>query len=163
MSDRPAQAWAEAERQWPGVAEVPEIDVMRSDMRRGFMRGVEWADTNPQPAAALWVDPSDMKMLGEALAVAENRLLSEPQYRSLARHLGGLLRQVNHHRPTGTDGKHGDLHTATCGCDDANPQPHTITRAELEQAWWDTCPDAVDHVLDKFVRRLGIEVEDDDE
>lgn len=42
---------------------------------------------------------------------------------------------------------------------DANPQPHTITRTELEQAWWDTCPDAVDHVLDKFVRRLGIEVE----
>lgn len=44
---------------------------------------------------------------------------------------------------------------------DANPQPTTITRAELEQAWWDTCPDAVDHVLDKFVRRLGIEVTED--
>lgn len=44
-----------------------------------------------------------------------------------------------------------------------NAQPTTITRTELEQAWWDTCPDAVDHVLDKFVRRLGIEVEMDDE
>lgn len=51
MSDeRLAQARNEAGQRWPGVAEVPEIDVMRSDMRRGFMRGVEWADVNPKPA-----------------------------------------------------------------------------------------------------------------
>ena len=25
---------------------------------------------------------------------------------------------LDQHRPLGTDGKHGDLHTATCGCDD---------------------------------------------
>lgn len=133
MSDRTAQARAEAVREaaqyierlhpkglTPKRAVIADLEIAADRMGRGIH--ANWrereADANPQPAAALRVDSSDMKMLGEALAVAENLISAEPQYRSLARHLGGLLRQVNHHRPTGTDGKHGDLHTATCGCDD---------------------------------------------
>jgi hypothetical protein len=27
-----------------------------------------------------------------------------------------LIRLVDHHRPLGSNGKHGDRHTATCGC-----------------------------------------------
>ena len=29
-----------------------------------------------------------------------------------------LIRMIDKHRPLGVDGKHGKLHTATCGCED---------------------------------------------
>ena len=29
-----------------------------------------------------------------------------------------LIRLLDLHRPLGLDGKHGDLHTPTCGCED---------------------------------------------
>lgn len=29
-----------------------------------------------------------------------------------------LIAMIDKHRPLGVDGKHGDLHTATCGCTD---------------------------------------------
>lgn len=32
--------------------------------------------------------------------------------------LQALCDQIDVHRPLGRDGKHGDLHTATCGCAD---------------------------------------------
>ena len=32
--------------------------------------------------------------------------------------IGSLIKDLDGHRPLGPDGKHGDLHTATCGCDD---------------------------------------------
>ena len=32
--------------------------------------------------------------------------------------IGRLILVLAEHRPTGPDGKHGNLHTATCGCDD---------------------------------------------
>ena len=28
-----------------------------------------------------------------------------------------LIAMIDKHRPLGTDGKHGDLHTPTCGCE----------------------------------------------
>jgi hypothetical protein len=28
-----------------------------------------------------------------------------------------LINLLNEHRPVGSNGKHGDLHTATCGCE----------------------------------------------
>lgn len=30
--------------------------------------------------------------------------------------IGALVALVDEHRPLGADGKHGDLHTLTCGC-----------------------------------------------
>lgn len=32
--------------------------------------------------------------------------------------IGRLVMDLDKHRPLGTDGKHGDLHTSTCGCED---------------------------------------------
>lgn len=29
-----------------------------------------------------------------------------------------LIRRIDQHRPVGPDGKHGNLHTPTCGCED---------------------------------------------
>ena len=31
--------------------------------------------------------------------------------------IGRLVMDLDKHRPLGTDGKHGDLHTDTCGCE----------------------------------------------
>jgi hypothetical protein len=32
-------------------------------------------------------------------------------------HLQAFISQIDDHRPLGTDGKHGECHTPTCGCD----------------------------------------------
>ena len=32
--------------------------------------------------------------------------------------IGRLINVLELHRPTGSNGKHGDLHTPTCGCED---------------------------------------------
>lgn len=29
-----------------------------------------------------------------------------------------LISRIDQHRPVGSDGKHGNLHTSTCGCED---------------------------------------------
>jgi hypothetical protein len=43
-----------------------------------------------------------------------------PEYDS--DHLQSLIGEIDRHRPLGPNGKHGNLHTQTCGCDDAWPQ-----------------------------------------
>lgn len=68
--------------------------------------------------AYLRVDSGDLKMLREALCVAEGYLLHSKQYSSGAKHLGTLIREIDKHRPLGSNGKHGNLHTSTCGCED---------------------------------------------
>lgn len=30
-----------------------------------------------------------------------------------------LINMIDRHRPLGSDGSHGNLHTSTCGCEDA--------------------------------------------
>lgn len=68
--------------------------------------------------AYLQVDSGDLKMLREALCVAEGHLLRSEQYSGKARHMGTLIREIDKHRPIGSNGKHGTLHTSTCGCED---------------------------------------------
>ncbi|MEV0031407.1 hypothetical protein [Nocardia sp. NPDC050793] len=63
-----------------------------------------------------------VKTLGEALAFAETALLNfypdTDQRRRYAEVIAELLADVERQRPTGSDGKHGELHTPTCGCAD---------------------------------------------
>lgn len=68
--------------------------------------------------AYLQVDSGDLKMLGEALCVAEGHLLRSEQYSYGARFFSDLIKQVDVHRPLGPDMKHGTRHTPTCGCED---------------------------------------------
>lgn len=61
------------------------------------------------------------KMLMETLAVAQIAIDSYPDQSRITAHrnrLGRLINECVRHRPLGTDGKHGDLHTPTCGCED---------------------------------------------
>lgn len=61
------------------------------------------------------------KMLRETLCLAQSRIINSglDQHRrdaDVAR-LQLLIDECDRHRPLGPDGKHGDLHTETCGCD----------------------------------------------
>jgi hypothetical protein len=61
--------------------------------------------------AALWVDPAELKMMRETLCQAESCVVRGEK------HLQHLIDEIDRHRPLGPDGTHGDLHTATCGCE----------------------------------------------
>lgn len=67
--------------------------------------------------------PGDPKMVREALCVAQhavNQHITSPNLHGAPGVLTALIRECDRHRPLGPDGKHGDRHTPTCGCDD-NP------------------------------------------
>lgn len=80
--------------------------------------------------------PGDPKTIREALCVAEGATLQNVDKRNLygAREvLGALLKECDRHRPLGPDGKHGNRHTVTCGCDDAPERYRQRTeKAEAE-------------------------------
>jgi hypothetical protein len=63
----------------------------------------------------------DPKMLRETLCVAQNKILNSPYDKArnmeYAKALQRLINECDRKRPIGFDGKHGDRHTATCGCD----------------------------------------------
>ncbi len=70
--------------------------------------------------AFLRVDTSDLKMLREDLCVIMTNAYNIPGRNpaSLMRRLQNLCNEIDRHRPLGSDGKHGNLHTSTCGCED---------------------------------------------
>lgn len=68
-------------------------------------------------------DPRDsLKMLRETFCVAQSAIGQLPVV--VARNLDHLERlerliaEIDRQRPLGKDGKHGDLHTPFCGCED---------------------------------------------
>ncbi|QDH93329.1 hypothetical protein QC999_gp21 [Microbacterium phage Cressida] len=78
--------------------------------------------------AALVIHSIGLKGLRETLCQAQSALQAmlppnADEY-EVGRHLTDLDRiqrliaEIDRNRPLGADGKHGDLHTPTCGCDD---------------------------------------------
>lgn len=67
----------------------------------------------------LYVKARDLKMLRETLCLAQQALNVQvaPRAGELVR-LQQLIDAIDRHRPLGSDGKHGNLHTDTCGCED---------------------------------------------
>lgn len=59
----------------------------------------------------LAIEAKDLKMLRETLCKISTGLANHY-------HITNLLREIDRHRPLGSDGKHGNLHTETCGCED---------------------------------------------
>lgn len=78
------------------------------------------------PDLNLTDDRDTLKMLRETLCVAASALglgRSGPPPGAAQRlgHIDRIQRVINEidrQRPLGPDGKHGDRHTATCGCED---------------------------------------------
>lgn len=67
--------------------------------------------------------PDGPKMLRETLCAAQSAFRHERGHHGgrVREHLERLQRLVDAcdvHRPLGPDGKHGDRHTSTCGCED---------------------------------------------
>jgi hypothetical protein len=77
----------------------------------------------PDTEATIYVLPDSPKMLRETLCIAQTRIGNSiyEQDRAAAdiARLQRLIDECDRHRPLGPDGKHGDLHTPTCGCEDA--------------------------------------------
>jgi hypothetical protein len=64
--------------------------------------------------ALLRVSSKDLKMLREQLCMMQS-VYSDPEN---LRRIQVLINQIDIYRPLGSDGKHDNLHTPTCGCDD---------------------------------------------
>jgi hypothetical protein len=68
-----------------------------------------------------YIISDEPKMLRETLCVAQWRIgnssLDEDRKWEHVNRLQRLIDECDRHRPLGPDGKHGDLHTPTCGCD----------------------------------------------
>jgi hypothetical protein len=72
--------------------------------------------------ACLHVDADALHALRETLALSQSALANrdpEPRIRHDLARLQVLIAEIDRNRPLGTDGTHGDLHTPTCGCEDA--------------------------------------------
>ena len=67
--------------------------------------------------------PDDtIKMLQETLSVAQSRIHAaapdDPRNHEHIDRLQRLIDDCQRQRPVGPDGKHGERHTPTCGCED---------------------------------------------
>jgi hypothetical protein len=66
--------------------------------------------------------PDGPKTLRETLCVSQALLskstLDRDRRREHIERLQRLINECDRHRPLGPDGKHGDRHTPTCGCED---------------------------------------------
>jgi hypothetical protein len=64
------------------------------------------------------------KMLRETLCVAQNAIANSPyddgRKKKHIDRLSRLIAECDRHRPLGSDGKHGNRHTPTCGCEDVD-------------------------------------------
>jgi len=103
---------------------LPNTNQMSRDDLEREVRSLRARIYKRQPAALLAVPPDGVKMLRETLCVAQ-MLIGQADARSLsgrrAEHserLGLLIAECDVHRPLGPDGKHGERHTETCGCED---------------------------------------------
>lgn len=81
--------------------------------------------------------PQVPKMVREALCVAEhavNQNVADINKHGAPDVLAALINECDRHRPTGPDGKHGDRHTPTCGCEDVPLSPYAPTASVLRAA-----------------------------
>lgn len=76
--------------------------------------GFRWMELDGfQDQAPLIVPSADLKMLREALCAAQIGMVT-----AVCERIEVLITEIDRHRPLGYDGKHGELHTPTCGCED---------------------------------------------
>lgn len=62
-----------------------------------------------------------LKMLRETLCAVQNGAAGVDRMQHSER-VGRIIAEIDRQRPLGSNGKHGDRHTATCGCKAVEPQ-----------------------------------------
>lgn len=75
----------------------------------------------PAPCRPHLVLTDSLKGVRETLCVAATAINHSPDFRSRAASdsalIGRLIAEIDRQRPLGPDGKHGERHTETCGCE----------------------------------------------
>lgn len=77
-----------------------------------------------EPIAHLAIPAKDLKMLRESLCTLTTAARYLPADKSGSvkagklSYIDKLTKEIDRHRPLGSNGKHGNLHTPTCGCED---------------------------------------------
>lgn len=92
------------------------------------------AQADPHPRGTVLTIPDTPKMLRETLCFAQGAVELHPDQSRTAAHvarLGRLISECDRHRPLGANGKHGDLHTPTCGCEDV--PAHSLPTEETDR------------------------------
>lgn len=70
------------------------------------------------------IEVESVKMLREQLCLAQLSVQTDLDWNGVhsqervSATLGNIINVLDHHRPLGADGKHGNKHTKTCGCED---------------------------------------------
>lgn len=66
------------------------------------------------------IEVENLKMLRETLCVAQGTVwrAGDGRFEEHASRIGRLIDQIDSARPLGSNGKHGNLHTPECGCED---------------------------------------------
>jgi hypothetical protein len=86
---------------------------------------------------ALFQLTDSLKMLRETLCVAQTDINRSGRFdeeaRAHADRLGRLIDEIDRQRPLASNGKHGNLHTATCGCEDKHDWRNEIDTALVER------------------------------
>lgn len=84
--------------------------------------------------------PDSPKMLREALCVAQgavSRTVFDSNHRQHTLDvLQRLIDECDRHRPLGVNGKHSNLHTDTCGCEDKGPRQTWATVQTVIHAFY---------------------------
>lgn len=102
-------------------------DYRSNALGRGYRHALAH-DGKPYAVLELRDERDSLKMLRETLASAQSALLAQlpvpmPEAARGVRialdseRIGRLIAEIDRQRPLGPDGKHGDLHTPTCGCE----------------------------------------------
>lgn len=130
FSDR-TQSYARIFRQLPRAAAADLLAAIATDPDLTATSEIALGSSMATFANAMWpkeptattalVVPDSPKMLHETLCFAQTAIGLHPDQTRTTKHgerLGRLISECERHRPLGTDGKHRDLHTPTCGCED---------------------------------------------
>lgn len=77
-------------------------------------------------------DPRDsLKMIRETLCVAQQTVGGRHDH---SERIQRMINEIDRQRPLAVDGKHGNRHTATCGCEESRPVPVDVSWVTTEPA-----------------------------
>lgn len=112
--------WPAADR-WE-VDDHGRLDLFRRHNLLMTYQSGEWAwvqDVSKMRGTTTICTDDTLKMVREALsyAMTEKQTWSTDQGKKYSAILQRLVADIERQRPTGSDGKHGDLHTPECQCD----------------------------------------------
>lgn len=111
---------------WPDLDVAGRAQYLREAKRTiGALGLLGWAPLHPHATLYLTDERDSLKSLRETLCRAQTAMLGPnghgahyPEIMTEVERLGRLIAEIDRQRPLGPDGKHGDLHTPSCGCED---------------------------------------------